>query len=264
MPEFAFSPNMIGGSSEDVEGYHGEPFTGQDGHFVGCDGFKVPRSLAEFVERYPRHIPRWVAKKLGRRATLANVDDISSEMYVHLCHVPKGRTRRNPDGTISWRAGKFYQAGFHDVIETFNPWRQHGANAARFFAFVNLCLKNKYLLILKQANQDALNHVHDLDLGTALAIPLDPDTVTPDSALIRYIQIRTAEDPSPVWDQQVYVDQYLRFVEQQDAKMACLAEAVCVADSFSEACRGLSLNRSQGHQMRKKLVRFTTMFSPVA
>jgi hypothetical protein len=42
-----------------------EPFTVVDGHYVGSDGFVVPRDFDEFSSRFPNYVRKWVRKHSG-------------------------------------------------------------------------------------------------------------------------------------------------------------------------------------------------------
>ncbi len=39
---------------------------------------------------------------------------------------------------------KHREAGKQDIVQTFDPHKHHGANSARFFNYINLCLANKF------------------------------------------------------------------------------------------------------------------------
>lgn len=48
---------------------------------------------------------------------------------------------------------KHREAGKQDVIQTFDPFRHHGANLARFLNYVNRCLANKFRTITRLASR---------------------------------------------------------------------------------------------------------------
>ena len=54
--------------------YKPDPFTVKDGRSVGSDGFVVPKDFAEFHERFPDYVHRWVSKHAATSASPASSD----------------------------------------------------------------------------------------------------------------------------------------------------------------------------------------------
>lgn len=107
-----------------------DPFTVVKGRYVGHDGFVVPRNFNEFHERYPEHVRNWVRKHVSRSTPNEDVEDWTQDLLIHLQHLPV--------------LSKHRAAGKEDIVQTFDPKKHHGANGARFFNFMNLCLLNKF------------------------------------------------------------------------------------------------------------------------
>jgi len=117
-------------------------FSIRDRHFVGHDGFIVPRDFAEFYTRFPDYVHRWVRKHAGKSALPEDVEDWSQELLLHLCSLPQ--------------ESKYRDVGKQDAVETFDPVRHHGANEARFRNYVNVCLANKFRTMHSKRMKDAL------------------------------------------------------------------------------------------------------------
>ena len=110
--------------------YKPDPFTIKDGRSVGSDGFVVPKDFAEFHERFPDYVHRWVSKHADRSTSKEDVEDWTQDLLIHLQYLP----------SIS----KHREAGKEDVVQTFDPQKHYGASSARFFNYINLCLANKF------------------------------------------------------------------------------------------------------------------------
>jgi hypothetical protein len=107
-----------------------DPFTVVDGRYIGHDGFVVPRNFDEFYDRYPEHVRNWVRKHAARSTPIEDVEDWTQDLLIHLKYLPA--------------TSKFRADGREDIVQTFDPKKHHGANGARFFNFINLCLTNKF------------------------------------------------------------------------------------------------------------------------
>jgi hypothetical protein len=126
-----------------------EPYAYNDGHFVGEDGFVVPKNFQEFSERYPNHVERWVRAHC-KGAAFEDMQDWSQDLLMHLSSLPP--------------MSKFRKAGKEDVIETFDPARHFGANQRRFLNFVNLCLTNKLRSLFSKSRKNPLTRRSNLRL----------------------------------------------------------------------------------------------------
>ena len=113
-----------------VENRKADPFTISDGRYVGHDGFIVPQNFDEFHERFPEYVRNWVNRHVDRSTPKEDVEDWAQDLLIHLRYLP----------TIS----KHRQAGKQDIVQTFDPHKHHGANGARFFNYINLCLGNRF------------------------------------------------------------------------------------------------------------------------
>lgn len=60
-----------------------EPFTTRDGHFVGADGFVVPKNFDEFNVRYLQYIRLWVRKHAEKSAQPEDVEDWTQDLLIH-------------------------------------------------------------------------------------------------------------------------------------------------------------------------------------
>jgi hypothetical protein len=135
-----------------VENCKPNPFTIVDGRYVGHDGFVVPKNFDEFHERFPQHVRNWVNRHVDRSAPKEDVEDWTQDLLIHLRFLPA--------------TSKHREAGKEDVVQTFDPHKHFGANSARFFNYINLCLGNKFRTIHLKRIKNPLCRPGNLSLTT--------------------------------------------------------------------------------------------------
>src|SRR6266404_6466097 len=94
--------------------YKPDPFTIKDGRSVGSDGFDIPKDFAEFHERFPDYVHRWVSKHAVTSASQEDIEDWTQDLLIHLSRLPL--------------MSKYREAGKKDIVATFDPLRHYGAN----------------------------------------------------------------------------------------------------------------------------------------
>ena len=128
--------------------YAGDPFEHVDGHYVGHDGFVVPNDFAEFYQRFPDHIRRWVKRHAGRCSSTEDIDDWTQDLCAHMSSLPA--------------TSKYRDSGKRDVIQSFDPFRHYGASLPRFLNYVNRCLANKFQTVHAYHMKDPICHAEPL------------------------------------------------------------------------------------------------------
>jgi hypothetical protein len=116
-----------------VENRKPDSFTIVDGRYVGHDGFVVPKNFDEFHGRFPQYVRNWINRHVNRSTPKEDVEDWTQDLLIHLRFLPA--------------TSKHREAGKEDVVQTFDPHKHFGANSARFFNYINLCLGNKFRTI---------------------------------------------------------------------------------------------------------------------
>jgi hypothetical protein len=138
-------------ASISVENRTPDRFTVLHGRYVGHDGFVVPRDFDEFHERFPEYVRNWVKRHVDRSTPKEDVEDWTQDLLIHLRYLP----------AIS----KHREAGKEDIVQTFEPQKHHGANAARFFNYINLCLGNKLRSIRSKRVKNPICRAGNVSLG---------------------------------------------------------------------------------------------------
>jgi hypothetical protein len=134
-----------------VEKRHAEPFGIADGHYVGQDGFVVPKDFDEFHERFPQYVRNWVRKHSDRFAQPEDVEDWTQDLLIHLKCLPPN--------------SKYREVGKEDIVQTFNPARHYGASQRRFQNYINLCLANKFRTMYAARMKNPLCRTGNLSLS---------------------------------------------------------------------------------------------------
>jgi hypothetical protein len=140
--------NFVGIS---VENRKADPFRFVEGHYVGHDGFVVPKDFDEFHERFPDYIRDWVNRHVDRSVPREDREDWTQDLLIHLRYLPANLKHR--------------EAGNEDIVQTFDPNKHYGASSARFFNYINLCLGNKFRTIHSKRMKNPSCRAGNVSLG---------------------------------------------------------------------------------------------------
>ena len=227
--------------SYDVVGYEGDPFTSVDGHFVGQDGFVVPNSYLELEEQNPSYVRSWVVKRTKRHPSDVVVEDLTSELTLHLRILPE--------------VSKYRDRGFVDIVDTFNPWNFYGASARRFFGYINCCLNNKYLTLLTKGGKDGLGNVQfSLDQvpdGDSDQVAESFESFVHDnSPMLRAYHEKQEEDLY----KKLFVDRFISYVESNKPELVDTLEAIMYFDGNKDMTYVLDVTSSKFQRNKKALI----------
>src|SRR6202795_3470955 len=218
--------------------YKPDPFTVKDGRFVGSDGFVVPKDFAEFHERFPDYVHRWVGKHAGRSVSEEDNEDWTHELLIHLSHLPQ--------------TSKYREAGKEDIVQTFDPLRHYGANEARFRNYINLCLANKLRTIHSRRMKDALSCPGNLSLGGEKS---DDDPCCVDELCHKLsVHLRAKQKVCQKQsDDRVFVQEFVDFVGREDAKALPTIEALMTTGTRGEAAYWLGIAELEFDRMHTRV-----------
>src|SRR5208337_1788735 len=151
---------VAGTAAKQPVDYTGDSFTvSADGHYIGDDGFVVPRNFDEFYNRYPKYVINWVKKRLNRFQVDDDVEDWTQDLLIHMKYLPVMSKHRTPGAN-----GR--ENGCTDVIETFNPYQQYGASERRFRNYINFCLANKFNTVQSKRKKNPVCRPGNLPYGS--------------------------------------------------------------------------------------------------
>ena len=206
--------------------YEHDPFTVKDGRSVGSDGFVVPKDFAEFHERFPDYVHRWVSKHAATSASEEDKEDWTQDLLLHLSRLPL--------------TSKYREAGKKDIVETFDPLRHYGANEARFRNYINLCLANKFRTMHSKRMKDALCRLGNISLDGEKS---DDDRCAVDELCHKHsAHSRAAQEACQRQSHdRVFLQEFLNFVRREDAKALPTIEALMTTGTRGEAAYWLGI-----------------------
>ena len=233
-----------------------ESFTvSEDGHYVGTDGFLVPRDFGEFFERDPFWVCRWVTKRVGRRFGRDGVFDLEQELLLYLCALPS-KSRFREEGANG------RSMGCADIIQCFDPVRHYGATAARFHNFLNLCLRNRLSTILMKRRREPLCDPRNLSLQNFEVPPENAETpIAPseidEAYLLRHSNgfaaaVRRRERAeNPILRR--YVGEVEEFAARENPQLLTAIQAIQRTRTLREAERSSGMTSREFRRCRREL-----------
>lgn len=216
-----------------------DTFTVVDGRNVGHDGFVVPKNFDEFHERFPEYVRKWVERHVDRSTPEADVEDWAQDLLIHLRHLP---TR-----------SKHREAGKQDIVQTFDPHKHYGANAARFFNYINLCLGNKFRTIHSKRIKNPLCHPGNLSL-TAFWNDTQSDQVD-DEFCHGHSEHLRKRCQQQEWRRNARqaLSEFSEFVQREDSSVLPAMEAIAATATSSAAADVLGTTAPDFCRMQSRL-----------
>jgi hypothetical protein len=229
---------LLSKKSHPARVYHVDPFTFENGHFVGHDGFVVPKDFAEFHERFPQYVAKWVSKRLRWRASIAEVEDWTQELVMHLSSLPS--------------RSKFRRAGKLDVIQAFDPLRMYGANQARFRYFINLCLANRFNTLYMRRKKKPLSNPKSLFIAsveTNNQVGGFEEISHEQSAQVRLEELNRSKQR----DDDLLLKEVLELADVCDPGLRMVMEAFRATGTWKETARLLHLRDTERRSIPERL-----------
>lgn len=248
-------PTIVDGYPAD---YTGDPFTRTtDGHYVGNDGFIVPRNFDEFYERFPKYVMAWVKKRLNRYAVDDDVEDWTQDLLIHMKFLPLVSKHRLPGAN-----GR--EQGCGDVIETFNPIQQYGASEQRFRYYINFCLANKFNTIQTKRLKNPVCRYGNVQFGAAAATDTEWDYLGKDDEFIHShstVLAASAEKNRKQHNDRLFTNQFKRYVRKTDPIVYPAIEALEATGPLSDAAAYIGVSEQEFSRLRTRLKRLAECFT---
>jgi hypothetical protein len=226
--------------------YKSDPFTIKDGRSVGSDGFVVPKDFAEFHERFPDYVHKWVSKHAATSASQEDIDDWTQDLLIHLRYLPT--------------ASKHREAGKEDVVQTFDSHKHYGASSARFFNYINLCLANKFRSMHSRRIKNPLCRPGNLSLTVDCEDmgrnQVDDEFCHGHSEHLR----RRCQRQERLWDARHAIAEFSEFVKREDSSMLPAMEAIAAVGTSGAAAELLGKTKADFCRMRSRLRQLGTCF----
>lgn len=222
-----------------VEKRKSDPFRVLDGHHIGHDGFVVPKNFDEFHERFPEYVRNWVSRHVDRSTPKEDVEDWTQDLLIHLRYLP----------SIS----KHREAGKQDIVQTFDPHKHHGANAARFFNYINLCLANKFRSMHSRRTKNPLFRPGNLSL-TADCEETDSSQVDDEFCHGHSEHLRRrCQREERQWHARHAIAEFSEFVKREDSSVLPAMEAIASTATSNSAAAFLGTTTTDFSRMRSRL-----------
>jgi len=226
-----------------------EPYTkNSDGHYVGCDGFVVPKTFAEFYEREPLSVRRFLMKKLHRQMVDEVVLDMEQDLLLHLHYLPEKSKHR--------------KAGKKDIIMCFDPEKHHGASAKRFHNYLALCMNNRFCTILHKQKKNPVYNKTNLSITSSsqnshytsdrVSVPgeCNDEFIHANSAVLLG-QVR--RNDGEVNFQKIFINQFKAYVETYAPDILTVIEAIADSNSLKDARIALGVSGRTFEKQRETL-----------
>lgn len=205
-PEGAVVANQAGYTGDTI-------YLSQDGHYIGDDGFVVPKNFIEFYGRFPNMVRNWVKKRLSTQPD-NEVEDWTQDLLIHLQSLPEDSKHRD--------------AGKTDLVQVFDPFRQYGASERRFRHFLNVCLMRKFLTVGSKFSRNPLSRMDNVSLSAAE----QDEFIMQSGGVDEYVYKNSTElslgtdKEFKAQDDQMFTGEFIDFVVDRDPEVAPLLTAV--------------------------------------
>ncbi len=194
-----------------------------------------PKDFAEFFDRDPLWVRRWLRKRLrgsiGRDAML----DLEQGFIVVSVFAAGVRA------SFGRRERMHGRNGCADVIECFDPVRHFGATAGRFHNFVSLCLANRLSTIHYGQRRSPLHHPNNVSICCSEAETGSSEEAgeVSEEYLRKHASAITQEyrrrERSESILLRVFVNEFVSFVEERAPETLRVIDAIQSTATFPEA-----------------------------
>ncbi len=222
-----------------VENRKADPFMIVDGHYVGHDGFVVPKNFDEFHERFPQYVRNRVNRHVDRSAPKEDAEDWAQDLLIHLRFLPA--------------TSKHREAGKEDVVQTFDPHKHFGANSARFFNYINLCLGNKFRTIHLKRMKNPLCRPGNLSLTTHRE-EADRDQVGDEFCHTHSPHLRKrCERQEKQREDGLLISEFVDFAQREDSGTVPVLRAITTTETLAAGAELLGTTEADFCRKRSRL-----------
>ncbi|MGA7793697.1 MAG: hypothetical protein WCA19_11715 [Candidatus Acidiferrales bacterium] len=223
--------------AEDPQTNSSEPYSiSPDGHYVGCDGYVVPKTFSEFYEREPLSVRRFVMKNLRKHEVDSDAMDMEQDLLLHLQYLPEKNKHR--------------EQGKTDIIQTFDPKMQYGASAKRFHNYISHCLTNRLCTLMTKRRK---NPLFRFDTLSSTEVVQDDDGGHGNrtgEVSAEYVHIHSSVvagrqeryDREQAHDSRIFVNQYKDLLSKIAPELLVVAEAISSTANSTEAQDALGIS----------------------
>jgi hypothetical protein len=197
----------------------------------------------------------WVKKRLHKFTVDADVEDWASDLALHLCGLSED--------------SKYREMGKTDLVQTFDPYKQYGANIARFKSYINTCLANKMSTGQKRAKNEPIRRPDTVSLtseelvdGAEYCGEVTAESVYANSEVLSVETTRVEKNH----EDRFFTSQFEAFVAREEPSMSPVINALMVTRTHKEAVAqytletGLVITAGEFTKFRKRLQTLAACF----
>jgi hypothetical protein len=230
-----------------------DSYTIENGHYVGHDGFIVPKDFVEFYERFPRYVKDFVARRMpSSRHSASEREDRESDLVLHLMTLPDDSKYRMP-------GFNGHAEGCTDRVQIFHPDNAYGASQPRFRAYINMILLNHFISLKKKSGSNPILRYNNVALYAT-----DPDTnETLDEDFLSRMsdsyrtQVMILDK---VMDENLIVDEFREYVAEHNPELLLVLDTIGMSDTYTEAQGRLDMTEQLFMRSRNRLKVLYTCF----
>ena len=222
-----------------------DPYTtSEDGHFIGHDGFVVPRSFEEFFERHPRYV-RSRVRLCWPNGSDSECEDQESELLIFLMSLPDKSKFRG----LGYNG---FPHGCKDRIQTFNPDLAYGASEPRFLNYIKIILTNRLISLWQKA---VSNPAHASNTSN-FYLPEPDGTLFDEDYIYALASERGVFGMSyeQAIQNGILAEEFFRFVKIHNSELLEVIRAIQTTDTYVEAQHTLCLTERLFIRARSRLV----------
>jgi hypothetical protein len=209
----------------------------------------VPKTFKEFYEREPLSVRRFLMKKLHHHMVDEIVLDLEQDLLLHLHYLPE--------------KSKYRKQGKTDIIQCFDPAKQHGASARRFHNYLALCMNNRFCTIMHKQKKNPVCNKTNLSITTLSTVDRDRNGgsgVTMGEATDEYIHNHSSsaaalaqKNDGEANIQRIFLNQFKAYVRRHAPEILPVILAIGDTNSYKEARQVLHMTGRAFDKQRETL-----------
>ena len=204
------------------------------------------RTSMSSIERFPEYVRNWVRRHVDRSTPKEDVEDWTQDLLIHLRYLPA--------------TSKHRESGKRDVVQTFDPRKHHGANSARLFNYINLCLANKFRSMQSARMKNPLCRVGNVSIGGHFS-ETDSGQVDDEFCLSHSEHLRRrCEQQDRQREARYVLAEFADFVQRQDSSVLPAMEEIAATATPAAAAEFLGITRSDFRRLSDRLCKLGQFF----
>jgi len=210
-----------------------------DGHFIGFDGFEVPKDFTEFYERFPRYIKQFVMGHLRNKNDWER-EECENDLVVFLLTLPTQSKYRKP-------GYNGHANGCTDRIQVFDPARSFGCSAPRWKSWLNRCLTNQLCHQADKSSRSPLQRYSTVTLTNESPGTKADGVKVNDEFLLREAKLWVGPlgESVATLNKGVFVAEFIGFVNKHNPELLPVVEILKVVENRAEAQKTLGMSKQR-------------------